>query len=116
MELKFYRYELVTYASMGDSDVAYNTLSAQVKLFSNSRLVLSEYNLYKETPKGYWIGYRYSKRWISKTGKKRYAYPTKKEALINYIKRTERRKEILENQAFACQLGINSAKNMLENL
>lgn len=67
---------------------------------------LNKYNLHKETPKGYWIGYgslregqlRSHSKWVSKTGKKRYAYPTREEALVNYIKRCEIRTAILSTQ------------------
>lgn len=91
--MKFYRYEAVSYAS-GFSG------------FSSMRIELREFNLHKETPKGYWIGYGYYasdmlrgySRWVSKTGLKRYAYPTKEEAMTNYIKRTEKRVKILRGQ------------------
>lgn len=41
----------------------------------------------KETPKGYWVHEEPHRRWVSKTGRKRYAYPTKELALENYIAR-----------------------------
>lgn len=89
--MKFYRYEWVNYSSY------------------SMELRLMEYDLIKETPKGYWIGEKGFKggyRWVSKTGKKRYAYPTADAALINYIKRTERRISILTSQ-------LNNSKNSL---
>lgn len=55
-----------------------------------------KFEVIKETPKGYWIleKWEYSfqtdmddeenKRWVSKNGRKRYAHPTKKEALQYY--------------------------------
>lgn len=109
--MKFYRYELKTTASADDD------------IFSSSdRMVLIEYSLFRETPKGYWIGYgnigmlHGKDRWVSKTSKKRFAYPTKDEALVNYIKRTEYRITILTNQLNKCQYGIRWAKNERENL
>lgn len=50
---------------------------------------LSIYVLLRETPKGYWIvpkycAYEKFKRFILKRSKKRFAYPTKKEALQNF--------------------------------
>ena len=80
----------------------YETVRAEYGPF----IRLNTFNLHKETPKGYWIGYgslhegqlRSHSKWVSKTGKKRYAYPTKDEALVNYIKRCEIRTEILSSQ------------------
>ena len=50
------------------------------------------FDVVKETPKGYWIAqHRHAKpRWVSKNTRKRYAYPTKEEALVNYQRRTKR--------------------------
>ncbi len=113
--MKFYRYEQVISVSMGDNDYGGSIV------YPYSRLVLREYNLYKETPKGYWIGYGFigewksEASWVSKTSKKRFAYPTKEEALINYIKRTERRKSILQKQIGNCINGLNDANTLLKN-
>ena len=95
--MNFYRYEAVEYA---EHDIDGELVSPT---FSNPKLELREYNLFKETLKGYWIGYYNPfgvrlgewQKWVSKTSKKRFAYPTKEEALINFIKRTERRIGIL---------------------
>ena len=109
--MKFYRYETVTYAS-GDEYFESHGIT---------KLEIREYNLYKETPKGYWIGYGYlgklsSKgKWVSKTSKKRYAYPTKEEAIVNYIKRTEKRIGFLNNNLHQCKKGIELAKQFLED-
>lgn len=101
--MKFYRYEGTTYASMVDSEAEYGKPAL---LIPNVKINILEYNLHKETPKGYWIGFGYNSsgniksnaRWVSKTAKKRYAYPTKEEALNNFLQRTKRRKQILESQ------------------
>ncbi len=89
--MKFYRYEAVSYSG---------------QFLPKIRIELRELNLHKETPKGYWIGYgfveegflRSHSKWVSKTGLKRYAYPTKEEAMTNYLKRTEKRIAILKRQ------------------
>lgn len=110
--IQFYRYEAVSYASLSyDGDYV-------VPLIPNIKLQLQTYNLIKETPKGYWIGYGFpiegklsSKgRWVSKTARKRYAFPTKEEALNNFIKRTEKRLKILSTQADHCKYSIGLAK------
>jgi hypothetical protein len=92
-----YRYEAVSYAVTDHTDHVIASLP---------KLELRTYNVWKETPKGYWVGYgspsggslRGSARWVSKTAKKRYAYPTTEEALQSFIKRYERRVEILRKQ------------------
>jgi hypothetical protein len=87
--------------------------------FPNPKLEVREYNLLRETPKGYWIGYgnfgynKYEwKKWVSKTSKKRFAYPTKEEALVNFIKRTEKRLKILDWQLQVCKISLNLAQNL----
>lgn len=111
---KFYRYETVQYASLGmDGDF-------EIPKIPNPKVELRTYNLLKETPKGYWIGYesleigslRSKGIWVSKTSRKRFAYPTKKEALDNFIKRNEKRIEILKRQIFSCQIAVMSAKEI----
>lgn len=111
----FFRYDTVEYAVL-NLDGDYITPS-----IPNPKLILKKFNLWKETPKGYWIGYGLPNtlnnggRWVSKTAKKRYAYPTKKEALINFIKRNERRVKILKRQVWSCEISLNDAKKELEN-
>ena len=116
-DMQFYRYEAIVYASMSNDDGDYE----YSKQFRNPpKMVLHTYNLHKETPKGYWIGWghcapdtlRSNSRWVSKTAKKRYAYSTKEEALTNYIKRTERRIRILSAQLENCEYGLSAAKTL----
>jgi hypothetical protein len=112
--MKFYRYEAVEYSAGVDQfDEPIR------KLFPDPKIELRTFNLHKETPKGYWIGYGHPdnglqshSKWVSKTAKKRYAYPTKEEAMNNYIKRTEKRIEILKSQLQECQFGLSKAKAM----
>ena len=93
--MKFYRYE---------------------NLYSNIgvRVDLLEFYLIKETAKGYWIKHQWDvkeeyKRWVSKNGKKRFAYPTKEEALYNFKKRKERQIKILQSL-------LNNTKMALEQV
>jgi hypothetical protein len=108
----FYRYTSYETASMG-IDGEYTSSP-----FPNPRLRVEEYNLHKETPKGYWIGYgkldelHSPSRWVSKDGKKRFAYPTKEEALTNFIKRNERRVKILKRQVMSCEIAIRLAEKL----
>jgi hypothetical protein len=112
----FYRYEAVEYAIL-DHDGEF----ASPK-FPNPKLEISVFSLFKETEKGYWIGYEELKnlkstsKWVSKTSKKRYAYPSKKEALNNFIKRTERRISILQYQKESSSIALKIAVNLINTL
>jgi hypothetical protein len=112
---EFYRYESVRYAE--------NEYASYLKV------ELRTYNLHKETPKGYWIGYgngqyesgqkwnlKSQSIWISKTSKKRFAYPTKEEAIHGFIARTQRRANILSSQLYVCNTALNLAKKLQETL
>ena len=103
---QFFRYEWQEYAS---HDYDGELISP---LFPNPKLELRTYDLIKETEKGYWIGYKgFSfKKWIPKKSKKRYAYPTKEEALQNFIARTKRRVDILKRQIDCCKIAISLAE------
>jgi len=89
-------------------------------------LALMEFILHKETPMGYWIipewadsgwyNVKRLKRWVLKKSLKRYAYPTKEEALTNYIERTKKRKMILKSQIISCETGLRIAENFKEKL
>jgi hypothetical protein len=107
MAMKFYRYELVQYAAK-DLDGEYINST-----FPNPTLTLCEYDLISETPKGYWIGFsggmKLKYKWVSKTAKKRFAYPSKKDAMTNFIRRTEKRIKILNYQLTSCIIGLSLA-------
>ena len=72
----------------------YNTNQATVKIY------LEDYKMLRETACGYWIdtsGYGKSyETWVSKTSRKRFAYPSKHEAMINFKHRKQRQITLLE--------------------
>lgn len=73
--MKLYRYEI---NCLGDTMVPANYID------------LKEYDVIGETPKGYYINkysFVHKKTWVSKTGKKRFAYPTKEEAMNYFMHR-----------------------------
>ena len=114
MSVEFmYRYEWKTYAVLGiDGD-------AEAPKLPNPKVELIVFDVMSETKKGYWLGFKslsMKMRWVSKVAKKRYAHPTKEEALQNFITRTENRCKILEWDASCCRLAIGRAKKMLEEL
>jgi hypothetical protein len=64
----------------------------------NAPVYLETFEVTKETPAGYWIEdytTKNGKRWVSKTGFKRYAYVEKKGAAESYVKRKHRQINIL---------------------
>ncbi len=69
---------------------------------SGTMVYLYEYSLVKETPCGYWISFHFglseNQRWISKKSRKKFAYPSKAEALNSFGRRKYRQIKILENQ------------------
>lgn len=82
-------------------------------LFPNPSLNLSQYNVIKETSHGYWIDWAPKKKWVSKSGKVRFAYPTRKEAMNHFIKRTEKRGKILKWQLRVCEIAVALAKQSI---
>ena len=59
------------------------------------------FEMIKETPCGYWIRLFHSfndKKWVSKTAKKRFAYPSREDAITSFKARKERQIKILEAQ------------------
>lgn len=101
--MKFYRFEDVLYASMCDAWGGYqDTDELKVECYS--------YDLIKETPKGYWIGkFGLFKKWVSKTSKKRFAYPSESEARHAFICRKTRQIEILESKLKRAQTALRIA-------
>jgi len=70
----------------------------------------------KETPKGYWIGDWLFKKWIPKDSKKRFAYPTKEEALNNFIIRTKKYIEIIKSRLDDSKYAIILAEGEMEKI
>ncbi len=71
----------------------------------------AEYEVHRETKCKYVIhnDHTEGEKFISKTGKKRFAYPTKEEALVSYKARKRAQIKILKNQ-------ISNAENGLYNV
>ena len=106
INMKFYRYTLLQYA-VKDIDGEYVRSE-----HPSPTLTLYEYDIISETPKGYWIGMSGLKiKWISKKSKNCFAYPTKREALLDLIKRTEKRVRILDYQLRFCKIGLGILKS-----
>lgn len=61
-------------------------------------LFCAAYKVVRETAKGVWIDVYGKERFVLSGAIKRYAYPTKDEALHSFIKRKERQMKILQAQ------------------
>jgi len=87
------------------------------------------YEVVKETPCGYWIVHEYDiplydydikrryflkdhTRWVHKHSRKRYAYPTKKEALNSLIIRRTRQVDILKARLDQANMELAVAKGI----
>jgi hypothetical protein len=88
--------------------------------YHHDSLNMITYRLIKETAKGYWITennwFAIRLKWIPKISKKRWAYPTQKEALNNYIHRSKRRIRILIGQTERTADGMKKAKKLIKTM
>jgi len=85
---------------------------------SSVHLWIEEFTVVAETPKGYWFvpkGGLY-RRWTSKVSKSRYAYPTKKEALNNFIRRATRSISIMRYQITFSKVALDKARKEIEQI
>ena len=95
--MKHYRYESRRYSSVIDAE-------REIYGVTRPKLELQEYEVEKETPCGYWIRRKVGsfsgidRRWVSKTSRKRYAYPSKQEALEGFLARKKRYALILSSK------------------
>ncbi len=112
--MEFYRYQECQYSDIHDFGEGGSSIRVNVELIT--------LNLHKETPGGYWIGYghyapdmlRGNSRWVSKNSKRRYAFPTKKEALLNFHPRKKQQVRILKNQLQTAEIALKDAERMLK--
>ena len=84
------------------------------------RVVQKSFKVIKETTCGYWILWFGSQihlgppaKWVSRTTKKRYAYPTLSEALKSFRARKRRQIQILEAQLGIARTALLFAQGIL---
>ncbi len=89
---KMYRYVDTLYSTGGGDD--YSSSSVYVKV------VLLTYNIVRLTPKGAWVsGFPGDKpRFVLNSARKRFACPTKEEAMTSFVARKNRQIRILTSQ------------------
>lgn len=86
--------------------------------YDNVSLKLEEWDVVKETPKGYWIRqniepfWASDDMWVSKTSRKRFAYPTKEEALESFLIRKRKYLGHLERNLTNTKRLIQLAENL----
>ncbi len=74
----------------------------------------AEYTVIKQTEEGYWFNYYGGAKWTSRIATRRFAYPTKKEAMVSYKKRKQRQILLLERQLSNAKEQYREAKRALD--
>ena len=69
-----------------------------------------EFPILKHTKCGVWVDVYGKKKFINTQSRKQYAYATKDEAIVGYIKRTERYIKILQAKLDRARDGLDTAK------
>ena len=99
--MKLYRYEDVSYGVLNEWE---EVAGSYVKVHER------EFEVTKETPKGYWIklfSCFNDKKWVSSTARNRFAFPTKEEAIVNFEARKKRQIQILEARLKKAKEALN---------
>lgn len=118
METKFYRY-IEDYYTPTSYDIN-GEITYSPSTLPYVSLKERVFKIVSETKKGYWVSPEdyYSpedKRWVSKTSKKRFAYPTKSEALNSFLFRKKRQIRLLNYQLYIAKSAERQVKYLLEN-
>jgi predicted nucleic-acid-binding Zn-ribbon protein len=71
------------------------------------KVYLNKVYIVRETPHGYHLA---SHGWVSKTSRKRYAYPTKEQAIESFIARKQKQVQILKRQLDLALTGLSLVK------
>jgi hypothetical protein len=79
---------------------------------TNAHVNLLQYKIVKVTQKGCWINHFGGKKFILFSARKRWAYPTKKEALVSFRKRKERQVVLLQAQLKRAEAYLQKAKEL----
>lgn len=98
------------------------TASAVCEGWHEACIQLRTFKVRQETPKGVWIGgvFGEHRQWVSSTSRKRFAYPTVKEALVGFLARKHRQINILRDKLTLAEdahlLGMGKLKKLEEKL
>jgi len=69
------------------------------------------FKMVRETPCGYWIKEFITEHWVSKPSRKRFAYPTQNEAMVNFKARKTRQIGILSRQLERAKIALTYVQN-----
>lgn len=87
-------------------------ISSSNELFADYKVFIREFSILNKTPKGVNIMVNGVRKWVSLTAKKRFAYPTKKEALQSFVARKKMQIKILEVQLTSAKICLRQAKEI----
>jgi len=82
--------------------------------YNQKEVNLEEYLILTYTEKGYWVDLGWRKRWINRESKKKFAYPDKKDAWVNFVRRTRKHISILKNLLQNAEENLELIKNYNE--
>jgi len=78
-------------------------------------LELNTFEVLRHTPKGTWLDMGYeNKKWVLRDARKRFAHPTKEEALVGFLARKRRQLKILKTQVTNVEAAIRLGENFDE--
>lgn len=102
---QWYRYEDVRYAAPVYEDEDYHRGQGRLEVR------LRAYPVFKHTPKGVWLlDYAMDKRFVRLEARKRYACPTKHDALVSFIARKQAQQRILQSKLDTVREALVKAK------
>lgn len=83
---------------------------------SKTYVSLMTFRIIRTTPKGVWINYGCTEKFVKLDARKRFACPTKEEALESFLARKQRQKRILSSQLQNVVSAIHIANGFKNNL
>jgi len=103
----WYRYNDMVYAEIDEWGEAYGRGRIEVNLY--------EYKVIKKTPKGVWLDNYGFKKFVLKDARKRFACPTKQEALESFIARKKKQLKILKAQMDRAMVALHQVESIKTN-
>lgn len=83
---------------------------------STTNVNLREYRVIRTTPKGAWIEYYGLNKFVKLDARKRFACPTKEEALASFMARKKKQIHILSSQLQNAETALRMADRIQEKL
>ena len=105
------RYDARYYAGCGVSE-----FGLEMPYTSGPHLQLTEYEVERRTPKGVWLKGLLFRRWVPLVARRRFAHPTKQQALESFCARRAAQQRILHKQLKRAQTEMRAAQRLLAQL